>query len=247
MAWQSSGSSNSALIANLVGNGLIKSGRVIKAMHCVRVSASSVGTYVHDLITNRFCPAQVDRAHYSPALPYMDSPQTIGYGATISAPHMHANAAESLLPFLKPGANVLDIGSGSGYLTHVFAELVKPGGQVVGVDHIQELVDLARTNMAKSQEGRSLLENGVVKFIKADGRLGYPIKAPFDCIHVGAAAAEHHQALVDQLKKPGRLFVPVGDSSSQHIYVIDVKEDGTLDRKKLYGVRYVPLTDAPKS
>ena len=57
---------------------------------------------------------------------------------------MHASAAESLLPYLKPGATVLDIGSGSGYLTHVLAELVKPNGKVVGLDHIQGLVDLAK-------------------------------------------------------------------------------------------------------
>lgn len=216
-------------------------------MRCVRVSTLICGISMSDRITNWPCPNQVDRAHYSPASPYMDSPQPIGYGATISAPHMHANAAESLLPFLLPGAKVLDVGSGSGYLTHVFAELIKPGGQVIGVDHIQELVDLAKTNMAKSQEGRALLESGIVKFIKADGRLGHPSEAPYDCIHVGAAAAEHYQALVDQLKKPGRLFVPVGNSSSQHIYVIDVKADGTVNRQKLYGVRYVPLTDAPRS
>lgn len=42
-----------------------------------------------------------------------------------------------------------------------------------------------------------------------------------------------------------RLFIPVEESFSQHIYVIDKKEDGTVERKKLYGVRYVPLTDAP--
>lgn len=137
-------------------------------------------------------------------MPYQDSPQTIGYAATISAPHMHASACESLLPVLKPGARVLDIGSGSGYLTHVLAELVKPNGRVVGVDHIQELVDMASRNMAKSAEGRNLLENGAVKFVKADGRLGYPSEGPYDAIHVGAAAAEHHSALVDQLKQPGR-------------------------------------------
>ena len=33
----------------------------------------------------------------------------------------------------------------------------------------------------------------------------------------------------------------------QHIWVIDKKETGEVERKKLYGVRYVPLTDAPKA
>lgn len=37
---------------------------------------------------------------------------------------MHASAAEALLPFLTPGARVLDVGSGSGYLCAVFADLV---------------------------------------------------------------------------------------------------------------------------
>lgn len=42
-----------------------------------------------------------------------------------------------------------------------------------------------------------------------------------------------------------RLFVPVEEGYMQHIYVIDKKEDGSLERKKLFGVQYVPLTDAP--
>ena len=41
-----------------------------------------------------------------------------------------------------------------------------------------------------------------------------------------------------------RLFIPVEESFMQHIYVIDKKEDGTITRKKEYGVQYVPLTDA---
>jgi protein-L-isoaspartate(D-aspartate) O-methyltransferase len=83
-------------------------------------------------------------------------------------------ACESLLPFLHPKARVLDIGSGSGYLTHVLANLVAPEGRVVGVDHIQGLVDMATTNMRKSADGAQLLADGRVKFVKADGRLGYP-------------------------------------------------------------------------
>lgn len=122
---------------------------------------------------------------------------------------MHASACETLLPFLKPGAKVLDIGSGSGYLTHVLAELVKPNGKVIGVDHIQGLVDMANKNMAKTQEGTSLLESGVAQFVKADGRLGYLPDGPYDAIHVGAAAAEHHKTLVDQLNRPGRYVLMV--------------------------------------
>jgi protein-L-isoaspartate(D-aspartate) O-methyltransferase len=117
---------------------------------------------------------------------------------------MHASACESLLPYLNPGSKVLDVGSGSGYLTHVLAELVKPGGKVVGIEHIQPLVDMGTRNTGKSAEGRELMESGGIKYVKADGRLGWEEEAPYDAIHVGAAAAQFHQALIDQLKAPGR-------------------------------------------
>lgn len=180
MAWRSSGVSNAALVENLARNGLITSPRVQEAM------------------------LRVDRAHYAPHAPYQDSPQGIGHRATISAPHMHASAAESLLPFLGPGAKVLDVGSGSGYLTHVLAELVRPGGKVVGVEHIGALVEVGEGNARKSAEGRALLEGGGIEFVRADGRLGWPGEAPYDAIHVGAAAAGFQDRLVEQLKSPGR-------------------------------------------
>ena len=99
---------------------------------------------------------------------------------------------------------MLDVGSGSGYLTHVLAELVKPGGTVVGIEHIQPLVDIGTVNTKKSQEGRELMDNGGIKYVKADGRLGWPENGPYDAIHVGAAASDFHQPLIDQLNTPGR-------------------------------------------
>lgn len=158
---------------------------------------------------------------------------------------MHANACESLLQYLQPGAKVLDVGSGSGYLTAVLAKLVGPGGMVVGIDHIQPLVDMAITNISKSEEGQKMLDSGQVKFVKGDGRKGWQAEAPYDAIHVGAAAAKHHKELTEQLKAPGGLFIPVEEDGLQHIYVVQKKEDGSVERKKLYGVRYVALTDAP--
>ncbi|PGH12555.1 protein-L-isoaspartate O-methyltransferase [Helicocarpus griseus UAMH5409] len=243
MAWQCSGKTNSQLINNLFKNAIIKHERVKKAM------------------------LDVDRGDYCPASPYEDSPQSIGYAATISAPHMHANACEYLLPYLHPGSRVLDIGSGSGYLTHVFANLItdesspttSSDGHVIGIDHIKGLTDMCNTNMAKSESGRQMLASGKARFVLGDGRLGYPEGGPYDAIHVGAAAELMHPTLIDQLKAPGRMFIPVdaggedgvrsssiGLRKSQYIWVVDKKEDGTVEKNRVFGVSYVPLTDAPR-
>lgn len=176
---------------------------------------------------------------------------------------MHGHACEYLIEYLRPGARVLDIGSGSGYLTHVLANLVtgSPGtkdqGQVIGIDHIPELVELARANMNKSNQGRALQESGQVKFITADGRLGWKEGAPYDAIHVGAAAEKLHPVLIEQLRAPGRMFIPVESEENgsglsifgggQYIWVVDKKADGSVHKEKVFQVSYVPLTDAPHS
>ncbi|KAI0016344.1 protein-L-isoaspartate O-methyltransferase [Xylariomycetidae sp. FL0641] len=283
MAWRSSGTTNATLVENLWRNKLITQ-PVVKAAF-----------------------QRVDRAHYAPSAPYEDSPQPIGHAATISAPHMHANAVESLLPYLLPTPppptttststsstspqqqhdgvgirgvpgrprRVLDIGSGSGYLTHLLAEVCCCGGSgggggsgsggggedaaaalVVGLEHIPALRRLGERNLAKSDGGRALLAGGRVRFRVGDGRKGWVEEGEeaeaggggWDAIHVGAAAVELHDELVRQLRAPGRLFIPVADESGwdQYIWTVDKDEEGKVTRKKGYGVRYVPLTDAPE-
>lgn len=240
MAWMSSGTSNTDLITQLWRHGLITDEKVRDAF------------------------LKVDRAHYAPTAPYQDSPQPIGHAATISAPHMHAAAVENLLPFLLPATagdkkeapRVLDIGSGSGYLTHVLTELVGPDGVVVGVEHIPQLQEMGIANMRKSAEGRAFLETGRVKFRVGDGRKGWVepdegIRGKgWDAIHVGASAVTLHQELVDQLRAPGRMFIPVDDEDDdrggQHIWAVDKDVEGKVTKKKLFAVRYVPLTDRPK-
>lgn len=102
--------------------------------------------------------------------------RVIGHGATISAPHMHAHAAEYLLPYLKPGSKVLDVGSGSGYLTAIFHRLVSPendnsGGKVVGIDHVPQLVEWSVSNLKRDGLGQAL-DDGKIEMICGDGRLG---------------------------------------------------------------------------
>ncbi|EEB92493.1 hypothetical protein MPER_08986 [Moniliophthora perniciosa FA553] len=135
--------------------------------------------------------AKVDRANYvrNKSDAYEDSPQTIGYGATISAPHMHAYAAEHLLPYLKPGAKVLDIGSGSGYLVAVLHHLVE-GGKVVGIEHVEELVDWSISNLKRDGLGTAL-ESQQIKVVAGDGRKGLAGDGPYDAIHVWCCCAYH--------------------------------------------------------
>lgn len=60
---------------------------------------------------------------------------------------MHAHCLELLADHLQPGAKVLDVGHGTGYLVAAMAKMVTPGGQVYGVEHIPELVELSRHNL----------------------------------------------------------------------------------------------------
>lgn len=105
----------------------------------------------------------VDRGDFCPRSPYSDSPKDIGFGATISAPHMHAHSLEILESVLKDGAKVLDVGCGSGYLTAVFAKLVGENGKVVGIDHIQGLVQLSRQNIMKNHKHE--LDSGHIQLV----------------------------------------------------------------------------------
>ena len=228
---------------------------------------------------NKEALLRVDRKNYvlKSDYAYEDAPQPIGYGATISAPHMHAHVLEDLLPPLLTASKsspdkllkVLDVGCGSGYLTAVFGRLVeskenrrKPTvlneGRVYGIDVVPELVDMSKTNIMK--EDGDLLDSHAVEFMVRDGWKGYPEGAPYNAIHVGAAAVTFPKALMKQLAPGGVMVIPVGpEGGTQYLYrvervgdegdVVGVDDDDNSkgfheDDYKVFrvlGVRYVPL------
>eukprot|EP00158_Paraphelidium_tribonemae_P001481 Partr_v1_DN24450_c0_g1_i3_m66329 putative Protein-l-isoaspartate O-methyltransferase len=217
MAWNCSAKSNVDLVANLCRAEIVNSPRAVKAM------------------------LAVDRKSYCPFSPYEDKPQGLGYGATISAPHMHAYALEALEPYLQNGMHAMDVGSGSGYLTACMAQMVGSQGSVVGVEHVRELVKMSEHHV---REANSELGDRI-QFVESDGRRGWSHAGPYDAIHVGAASEsrEELQQLIDQLKSPGRMFVPVENAyGDQTVMLIDKGVDGSITKSHLMGVMYVPLT-----
>jgi protein-L-isoaspartate(D-aspartate) O-methyltransferase len=156
----------------------------------------------------------------------------------------------------------LDVGSGSGYLAAVLHHLVSPGGKVVGIDHIPQLVDWSVENLKKDGLGHAL-ETGEVVIVSGDGRLGYAQEGvwyifvfcdlyidcldndlgPYDAIHVGAAAATVPSALVEQLASPGRMFIPVG-TFMQFIEQVDKDVSGNISTRKVMGVRVRSISNS---
>jgi protein-L-isoaspartate(D-aspartate) O-methyltransferase len=159
---------------------------------------------------------------------YADYPLPIGWGQTISAPHMVAIMCDLL--DIRDGMKVLEIGAGSGYHAAVMAVLAG-SGHVYAVEVIEGLAEFARENLKKAG-----ITN--VTVITGDGSLGLPEYAPHDRINVACAAPDILDTLTDQLKSGGKLVIPVG-RNFQELYLV-TKTDG-LKKEAKGGVVFVPL------
>jgi protein-L-isoaspartate(D-aspartate) O-methyltransferase len=185
---------------------------------------------------------EVDRQDFAPVNHYVNRPQYLGYNVTISAPHMHAFALECLSNYCVEGAKILDVGSGSGYLTVALSKMTNDTGTVVGIEHIPELYLFGVSNVKKKHA--NLIEKGKIIFVKGDGRKGCKEYAPYKAIHVGAASEQVPRALIDQLDYGGRIFIPVGPKGeSQNIYLVDKDLNGEITCTSILSVRYGMLTD----
>ncbi len=208
------------MVEKLIREGYIKSEKVKQAM--LRVPR------------HLFVPEDVRR------LAYEDTPLPIGFGQTISAPHMVALMCE--LADLDTGMKVLEVGTGSGYHAAVMAEIVAPEGvekerwgHVFTVERISELAEFARRNLTTT--GYS----GRVTVVVGDGTKGYAERSPYDRIVVTAAAPSIPKPLIDQLKVGGKLIIPIGDRFLQYLYVVEKRSDQEVSSEAIIPCLFVPL------
>jgi protein-L-isoaspartate(D-aspartate) O-methyltransferase len=165
-------------------------------------------------------------AYWSQA--YEDHPLPIGNGQTISQPYIVARMLESLQ--LTPADKVLEVGTGSGYVTALLAELA---AQVFSIERHAALADRARKVLAA-------LGYTNTQVLVGDGTLGLSSNAPFDAILVSAAASDLPSTLVGQLGNAGRMIIPVGYPGSQQLQFIRMQNgQPTISLREL--VLFVPL------
>ena len=173
----------------------------------------------------------VPEAHRAQA--YEDHPLPIGDNQTISQPYVVAVMLESLQ--LTPGNTVLEIGTGSGYVTALLAELA---AQVFSVERHPALAENARQLLAT-------LGYTNVRVFTDDGTLGLPAVAPFDAILVSAAALHIPPALLSQLREGARMIIPIGSPDSQQLQFIRMCNGQPVVSLR-DPVRFVPLISNPE-
>jgi len=160
---------------------------------------------------------------------YEDAPIPIGYQQTASQPSLQAYYLTLLRP--ERSEKVLEIGTGSGYLTALLALMAD---RVYSVERVRELSQRARKAL-------DLMALKNVALLVGDGTIGWRKYAPFDVVVVSAASPSIPPALVDQLGEGGRMLIPVGARDSQELVL--VRKDGFIVSEEVVkgDCTFVPL------
>jgi protein-L-isoaspartate(D-aspartate) O-methyltransferase len=159
---------------------------------------------------------------------YVDKAFPITSGQTISQPY--TVAVQTSLLKMKSRDKILEIGTGSGYQAAILAEM---GAKVYTIERFREL-------FLKAQQ--TIISLGYsVDFFFGDGYEGKPQYGPFDGIIITAAAPEIPQALLQQLKTGGRLVIPVGNSGSQVMTVVERTGIDSFEHSEHGNFIFVPM------
>lgn len=152
---------------------------------------------------------------------------------TISQPQTIAIILELLQA--EKNMNVLEIGSGTGYVMALLSKIVGEKGNVYGIELEEALVEKANERLKKLQIKNAQLKQG-------DGALGWKEKSPFDRILVSCSCPFVPPELFKQLKEKGKIVAPVGDSYDQQLLIIE-KFKGKMIKKMDSGglYQFVPL------
>jgi protein-L-isoaspartate(D-aspartate) O-methyltransferase len=158
---------------------------------------------------------------------FMDIEISLGHGASMWLPKVEARALQALQ--LKPKDRVLEIGSGSGYLTALMSHLAE---HVTSVEIVPELLAFAEKNLAAQRIGNVTLTQG-------DAAQGWP--GEYDAIVLTGSVPVLPEAFQNSLKPGGRLFAIVGDAPAMQARSVTCVAPGVFESVTLFETVAAPL------
>ena len=165
------------------------------------------------------------------ALAFMDLDIPLGYGAKMWQPKLEARALQALA--LKQGDKVLEVGTGSGYLTALLANLA---AHVTSVEIVPELSAQAERNLATQH-----LDN--VTLAVGDAVNGWGA-TEYDAVVLTGSVPLPPEALLKNLKVGGRLFAVIGDAPAMKACLINKVAIDKVETVTLFEFSVEPLKNA---
>ena len=209
------------------------------------MSEMSAETARHNMIEQQIRPwdvlddtvlsliADVPREEFVPAgyhnLAFADMNIPLAHDEVMMSPKLEARMLQAL--DIKPSETVLEIGTGSGYVT---ALLVKLARHVYTVDIQEDFVNNVRNKLSDDDVVNVTIEQG-------DAANGWPQHGPYDVIAVTGSMPVLPDALRQSLTVGGRLFAIVGDSPVMEAQLITRLSDSDFRSENLFETDLPPL------
>ncbi|HSS47007.1 MAG TPA: protein-L-isoaspartate O-methyltransferase [Burkholderiales bacterium] len=167
-------------------------------------------------------------------LAFADMDIPLGHSQAMWPPKMEARVLQELAP--KKTDTVLEVGTGSGYLTALFAAKAQ---HVYSVEIIPELSKQAAQTLRSEGISNVTLEVG-------DAARGWNAHAPYDVIVLTGSVPMLPEAWQQSLNPGGRLFAIVGDPPVMAARLINCVAPGACNSVALFETCIAPLINAPQ-
>jgi protein-L-isoaspartate(D-aspartate) O-methyltransferase len=165
---------------------------------------------------------------------FTDMMLPIGHDQVMMEPKLEARILQALA--IQPHEKVLEVGTGSGYLTALLAGMAS---QVVSVEIVPELHEQAKSLLARHRIDNVTLEQG-------DAANGWDAHQPYDAIAVTGSLPSLPQGLKDNLQIGGRLFAVVGEAPVMEAVLVTRINANEWREDTLFETVVPPLMSAQK-
>jgi protein-L-isoaspartate(D-aspartate) O-methyltransferase len=182
--------------------------------------------------------ADVPREEYVPHeykhLAFADLNIPLDHGEVMMSPKLEARMLQTLN--VQPNETVLEIGTGSGYVTTLLAKLAR---HVYSVDIHESFVETVRGKLGADGVINVTVELG-------DAANGWPQHGPYDVIAITGSLPVLNRNFQESLSVGGRLFVIVGDSPVMEARLITRISDTEFRTEDLFETDLPALQNAPQ-